>query len=84
VYDGRQALVRNPIDRHAIGDRNRLRFDGDGALTLSLQHASPGGPHELNWLPTPAGAFNVVMRLYWPKREIVEGTWKIPPIERVE
>jgi hypothetical protein len=84
VYDVRQALVRNPIDRYAIGDRSRLRFDGDGSLTLYLQHASPGGPHELNWLPTPAGSFNVVMRLYWPKPEIVEGTWKMPPVERVE
>jgi len=24
------------------------------------------------------------MRLYWPKKEIVDGAWKMPGVERVE
>jgi len=24
-----------------------------------------------------------VMRLYWPKKDTVDGTWRMPPIERV-
>ena len=84
MYNARQSFVANPIDRYAIGDRDRLRYDADGSLPLYLQHDSPGGDRESNWLPAPEGSFNVFMRLYWPKPEILDGTWKPPAIERVE
>jgi hypothetical protein len=84
MYNTKQAFVQNPIDRYAIGDRDELTSDADGAVTLYLQHDSPGKDKESNWLPAPSDAFNVFMRLYWPKQEILDGTWKIPPIERVK
>jgi hypothetical protein len=34
--------------------------------------------------PAPKDSFNVFMRLYWPKKEIVDGAWKMPGIERVK
>jgi hypothetical protein len=84
VYDERQALVRNPIGRYALGDRDRLKLDDDGALTLHVQHASPGRDEEANWLPTPAGPFNLFMRLYWPREEVLVGTWRPPAVEPVD
>jgi hypothetical protein len=83
MYNARQAFVQNPIDRHAIGDRDTLRFDDDGSLAIYIQTESPGKDKESNWLPAPQDSFNVFMRLYWPKKQILDGTWKMPPVERV-
>jgi hypothetical protein len=84
MYNARQSFVANPIDRYAIGDRDKLTFGDDGSLSLYLQHDSPGPEKASNWLPAPEGSFNVFMRLYWPKREILDGAWKPQAIERVE
>ena len=84
MYNSKQAFVDNPINRYAIGDRDKLKFDDDGSLTLYVQHESPGKDKESNWLPAPKDEFNLVMRLYWPKKEILDGTWKPPAVERVK
>ncbi|MGH6810445.1 MAG: DUF1214 domain-containing protein, partial [Ensifer adhaerens] len=36
---------------------------------------------ESNWLPAPNGPFFVVMRLYWPKPDALDGKWKAPPLK---
>ena len=53
MYNAKQAFVDNPIDRYAIGDRDKLKFNEDGSLTLYVQHESPGKEKESNWLPAP-------------------------------
>ena len=60
-----------------------LKKDADGGLTLYVQNESPGADKEANWLPAPAGPFFLVMRLYWPKAEAVDGRWKAPPLEQM-
>jgi hypothetical protein len=82
MYNDRQFFVPNPIDRYAIGDRDKLTFNADGSLTLYLQNESPGKDKESNWLPAPEESFNLLMRLYWPKKEILDGVWNPPKIER--
>jgi hypothetical protein len=82
LYDSKQFFVQNPINRYAIGDRDKLKFDADGSLTLYVQQQSPGADKESNWLPAPNGNFNLFMRLYSPKKEILDGTWKPPAIQR--
>jgi hypothetical protein len=84
MYNAKQAFVQNPLDRYAIGDRDELNSNPDGSFTLYVQHDSPGKDKESNWLPAPPDSFNVFMRLYWPKKEILDGTWKMPPVERVK
>ncbi|MNI96574.1 hypothetical protein D3C73_1550560 [compost metagenome] len=59
-------------------------MDQDGSLTLYVQHVSPGKALESNWLPSPAGRFNIVARLYGPKPQALDGTWKLPKAERVK
>jgi hypothetical protein len=83
MYNARQAFVQNPINRYAIGGRDTLQFDDDGSLAIYLQTESPGKDKESNWLPAPKDSFNVFMRLYWPRKQILDGTWKVPPVERV-
>ena len=86
MYDGkRMTLVENPINRYLINSPMLLSLarDKDGGLTLYVQHESPGKAKESNWLPAPAGPFYVVMRLYLPKPEALDGTWKEPPMVKV-
>ena len=82
VYNSKQLFVENRINRYAIGDRSKLKFNDDGSLTIYVQHESPGQDKESNWLPAPKDRFNFFMRLYLPKKEIIDGSWKMPPIKR--
>jgi hypothetical protein len=77
-------LVANPINRYLINSPMLpdLKKDADGGLTLYVQHDSPGDDKEPNWLPAPDGPFLIVMRLYWPKAVVLDGSWKQPPLER--
>ena len=79
MYNERQVFAANPIDRYAIGDRDKLAFNPDGSLDLYIQRESPGQDKESNWLPAPAsGAFTMNLRLYWPKSDVLDGSW-VPP-----
>ena len=71
-------FVANPIHRFAIGDRDALKFNGDGSLDLLIQHDAPGGGRDSNWLPAPSGKFNLSLRLFWPRESVIEGKW-LPP-----
>jgi hypothetical protein len=79
-------LVANPINRYLINSPMlpNLKRDADGGLTIYIQKDSPGKDKESNWLPAPNGPFWFAMRLYWPKPEALDGTWKQPPVVRAE
>lgn len=84
MYNDRQLFAANPIDRYAIGDRDRLELNADGSLDLHIQRESPGKDKESNWLPAPAGGqFTMNLRLYWPKAEVLDGRWLPPGVKRV-
>ncbi len=78
-------LVANPINRYLLSSPMlpQFRRDADGGLTLHVQHQSPGAEREPNWLPAPAGAFFMAMRLYYPKPAALDGSWRAPPLQRV-
>jgi hypothetical protein len=79
-------LVANPIDRYLINSPMlpQLKRDDDQGITLYIQNESPGQEKESNWLPAPTGPFWVTVRLYWPKEAALNGTWKLPPMQRVK
>ncbi len=78
-------LVANPINRYLVNSTMMSEFikDADGGITLYIQNESPGKGKEANWLPAPEGPFWVIMRLYWPKDAVFDGTWTAPAVERV-
>jgi hypothetical protein len=85
MYDNEGFQVPNPLDRFAIGDRDKLHFNADGSLDLYLQTDSPGKDKESNWLPAPkSGAIGPTMRIYAPKQEALDGTWAPPPLKRTD
>jgi hypothetical protein len=83
MYDADGFLHPNALRRYAIGDRTPgLRRGRDGSLTLAIQHARPGGRVAANWLPAPSGAFRMILRIYEPRRSVLRGTWRPPPVRR--
>ena len=85
MYDLPQSLlVANPINRYLLNSPMLPQFvkDADGGLTFYIQNESPVKDKEPNWLPAPKGPFFIAMRLYWPKQEALDGTWKQPPMKR--
>jgi hypothetical protein len=85
MYDLPQSLlVANPINRYLLNSPMLPQFvkDADGGLTFYIQNESPGKDKEPNWLPAPKGPFIIAMRLYWPKQEALDGTWKQQPMKR--
>jgi hypothetical protein len=79
-------FVPNELNKFTVSPRNNLKYANDGSLTLYLQSQSPSKDQEANWLPAPAGAFVPMLRMYWPKAtppSIINGTWKVPAVEKV-
>ena len=83
LYDMDQLPVPNSIDRYALGDRDELELELDGSLEIVIQHERPEGS-DANWLPAPEGDFNLMLHMYWPDQSVLDGSWKIPPVRRVD
>ncbi|MGE5834415.1 MAG: DUF1214 domain-containing protein [Acidobacteriota bacterium] len=49
---------------------------------LYIQADSFGSDKESNWLPVGNAPFTLLMRLYSPKTEFLEGRWTPPPLVR--
>jgi len=80
--EGQRFLTENPINRYSIGDRTPgLKRRADGGLDLWIGRSDPGGDRTANWLPAPSkGPFFMSMRAYWPKAELRDGRYRLPPI----
>jgi hypothetical protein len=85
LYNEHHLFSANPLNRYSLGTKNKdLRLDPDGSLTLFVQSESPGKDKETNWLPAPKGAsFSLYIRTYWPKKEVLDGSWKPPVVDKV-
>lgn len=87
MYDAEGLFVANPLDRFTVGDRSDLQFNLDGSLDVYVQSAEPSNELQRdNWLPAPAGAFHLILRLYGPDEAAIpqilsgEGPWQPPTI----
>lgn len=82
MYGADFFLVSNPLNRYSISDRTPgLVHSPDGSLEIAMQHDKPEVGTS-NWLPTPAGNFQLVLRTYQPKPEVLRREWK-PPLIKV-
>lgn len=85
MYDEKGFQVPNPLNRFAIGDRDRLKLNADGSLDIYIQNQSPGADKESNWLPAPSsGKLGVTLRLYAPKAQALDGRWIPPAIRKAD
>jgi hypothetical protein len=84
LYDADGFQVANALNRFAISSWMPLKRNADGSLDLYFQNASPDADRDANWLPTPKGPFNLTLRMYAPKSEVLTGKWNPPPVMRVQ
>jgi hypothetical protein len=70
------------IGRYSIGDETPGLVRGaNSSLTIVVSPSRPTEP-EVNWLPAPTGAFSLVLRVYDPAPQVLDGSWS-PPVIRV-
>ena len=84
VYNKEHLFEPNQLNRFSLGTKSKsMKKNADGSLTLYFQHESPGVDKETNWVPTPTDEFSLYIRAYWPKDEILNGSWVPPAAQRV-
>ncbi len=81
AYNSDEFLVKNVLNRFALGDRDDLIYNKDGSLDLYIQSYPTSKDKLNNWLPIPeTGLFYLTMRLYWPKEKVLKGNWNPPAV----
>ena len=81
LYDAAGYLVANPVNRYSIGNETPGLAQGPGGSLTIVVSASRPGETSVNWLPAPAGAFSLVLRVYDPAPSVLDGSWSPPAIE---
>jgi hypothetical protein len=77
--------VKNVLNRYGILSSMPLKYNPDDSLDVYLQRFSPGADKESNWLPIPpSGSVNVTVRVYQPEQSLIDGSYKLPPIQKVQ
>jgi hypothetical protein len=75
-------FVENEFGRYSLGSTtDGLKKDPDGSLTILIQTERPSDTS--NWLPAPAGNFNLTMRFYGPETPILDGSYRLPAVKRM-
>jgi hypothetical protein len=60
-----------------------LKFAADGSLTITMSKNEPADAvAKANWLPAPDGQFALIVRAYVPTRPVLDGSYKLPNVER--
>ena len=88
LYESSGFFVANALERYTLGDRSNLQYNEDGSLDIYVQTAEPTSEKQKdNWLPAPAGGFQMIMRLYGTFPEVIPqileggpGHWQPPTV----
>jgi len=59
-----------------------LALERDGGLSIRIQPGRAWTAGAPNWLRTPPGAFELVLRLTWPAEEALDRRWAPPAVTR--
>lgn len=83
MFDDEQFFIENDFKRYSIGSTtDGLKSNPDGSITILIQKDKPADTS--NWLPAPAGSFNLTMRLYGAQTPILNGSYRLPSVKRVQ
>lgn len=84
IYQG-NFYDANAWNKYDVAPWMKPAVGEDGSLTIYVQPDSPGAELEANWLPSPgAGPMNITIRCYRPEAAMLDGSYAIPPLVRVE
>jgi hypothetical protein len=78
------ALIRG-MSRPSLASNDRaVQKNPDGSTDIYFGPAAPADK-ESNWVPTdPKRQFELLFRLYGPKKELFEKTWRLPDVQEVK
>ena len=72
MYNQKLLFVDNPLKRYSLGNRSNLKYNKDGSLDIYLQKNEPKEESKKsNWLPSPVGYFKLILRVYWPEKNML-------------
>ena len=80
MYNAEYFFVANQLNRYTLSQRNNFNLNPDGSVDLYLEHETPVENLQPNWLPAPEGNFNLILRMYWPKEAVLNGSWEPPAV----
>jgi hypothetical protein len=88
LYDREGYFYDNPIDRYSINSymltRGKLHT-GDGKLVIYVQNDEPKDANQRkNWLPAPKEGFQFAARFYGPGTALIDGSYNMPGLVRLE
>jgi len=85
LYNRYHFFEPNELRRYSMGTKSKaLKPHLDGSLTIYIQANPPPAEFIDNWLPAPKqGDFSLCLRSYWPKVEIIDGSWTPPAVTRM-
>jgi hypothetical protein len=78
------ALIRGVPRPSLASNDTAVQKNADGSVDIYFGAKAPAGK-ESNWVPTdPKGRFELLFRLYGPKKEFFEMAWKLPDVEEAK
>ena len=82
AYDRRtHALIKN-MPRASRASNAEVQKNADGSVDIYFAPQAPAGK-DSNWVPTDAkGGFEVLFRIYGPKKEFFDKIWVLPDVEK--
>lgn len=84
MYNPQHFFAPNEQNRYSVGTKtSNLQYAEDGSLTVYVQRDQPADEQASNWLPAPDGDFEMTIRTYWPKPEVLSGAWQPPAVVRI-
>lgn len=84
AYDRQtHALIKNLSRASRASNASEVQKNADGSVDIYFGPEAPAGK-EANWVPTDRErGFELLFRLYGPKKELFEKTWVLPDVEKV-
>jgi hypothetical protein len=88
LYDREGYFYDNPIDRYSLNSymlkRDKLHTEG-GKLVINVQSDEPKEANQRkNWLPAPKEGFQFAARFYGPGTALIDGSYNMPGVVRLE
>ena len=77
-------LIRGMSRASLASNDAAVQKNSDGSTDIYFGPKAPVGK-ESNWVPTdPKRQFELMFRLYGPKKELFEKTWKLPDVKEMK
>ena len=77
------ALIKNVERASRASNAAEIQKNADGSVDIYFGPRAPAGK-EANWVPTdPQRGFELMFRLYGPKKEFFDKAWELQDVEKM-